>query len=328
MSITPQNSDSQEIDLSQISKKIGSFFDGIVFNIFRLIFLLKRNIVLVGLLLIIGGGLGYFFDKTNKNYENQIMVTPNFDSVDYLYSKIELINSKVIEKDTIFLKDVVGIKNPKRLGLIEIKPITDVYKFIKDKDINFEMIKLMAEDGDIEKIIVDNVTSKNYPYHLIEFNTKGQTTINNTVNPILKYLNQSDYYTKIQKENINNIKLKMKENDSLITQINGFLNTFSNTVNGSQKSDKLIYYNENSQLNDVIKTKNDLINEQGYHRVELVSQDKIIKDCSITINIKKTDGLYKKLMFIFPFLFILMFVLIRYVKFLYKGKMLKYKYNT
>lgn len=66
--------------------------------------------------------------------------------------------------------------------MIEIKPITDVYKFIKDKDNNFEMIKLMAEDGDIKKIIEENVTSKNYPYHLITFSTSEETSLDKTIN--------------------------------------------------------------------------------------------------------------------------------------------------
>ena len=323
MSITPQNSDSQEIDLSQISKKIGSFFDGIVFNIFRLIFLLKRNIVLVGLLLIIGGGLGYFFDKNFKSYDNQIMVMPNFESTDYLYSKVALLNSKIKEGDTIFLKEVVGIKNPKKIGIIEINPITDVYKFIKDKDINFEMIKLMAEDGDIKKIIQESTTSKNYPFHLITFSTAEATSLDKTVNPIMSYLNQSDYYAKIQKEYLNNVKVKMVENDSIITQINGFLNSFSTTVNGSQKSDKLVYYNENSQLNDVIKTKDQLVYEQGVHRLELVNLDKIIKDSSVTINSKNTTGLNGKMKFIIPLFLVAVFVFLRFFRKVYKKQMSK-----
>lgn len=323
MNNSPQNNDSQEIDLSQISRKIGGFFDGIIFNIFRIIFFLKRNIVLVGILLVLGAGLGYFLDKTNKNYENQIVVIPNFDSVDYLYSKIELINSKVKEGDTIFLKNVVGIKNSKKLGLIEIKPITDVYKFIKDKDNNFEMIKLMAEDGDIKKIIEENVTSKNYPYHLITFSTSEETSLDKTINPILNYLNQSDYYAKIQKEYVNNVKVKMIENDSIITQINGFLNSFSRTVNGSQKSDKLVYYNENSQLNDVIKTKDQLVYEQGSHRLELVNLDKIIKDNSVTINSKNSTGINGKMKFIIPLFFILILILLKVFRKVYQKQLSK-----
>lgn len=311
MNNSPQNNDSQEIDLSQISRKIGGFFDGIIFNIFRTIFFLKRNIILVGILLVIGVGLGYFMDKKLKSYDNQIMVMPNFESTDYLYSKVGLLNSKIKEGDTVFLKSIVGVKNPKKIGLIEINPITDVYKFIKDKDINFEMIKLMAEDGDIKKIIQENTTSKNYPFHLITFSTSEATSFDKTVNPILNYLNQSDYYAKIQKEYLNNVRIKMIENDSIITQINGFLNSFSNTVNASQKSDKLVYYNENSQLNDVIKTKDQLVYEQGLHRLELVNLDKIIKDSSVTINSKNTTGLNGKMKFIIPLFFILVLVLLK-----------------
>ncbi|WP_374552117.1 hypothetical protein [Flavobacterium sp.] len=311
MNNSPQNNDSQEIDLSQISRKIGGFFDGIIFNIFRIIFFLKRNIVLVGILLVIGVALGYFMDKKLKSYDNQIMVMPNFESTDYLYSKVALLNSKIKEGDTVFLKSIVGVKNPKKIGLIEINPITDVYKFIKDKDINFEMIKLMAEDGDIKKIIQENTTSKNYPFHLITFSTSEATSFDKTVNPILNYLNQSDYYAKIQKEYLNNVRIKMIENDSIITQINGFLNSFSNTVNASQKSDKLVYYNENSQLNDVIKTKDQLVYEQGLHRLELVNLDKIIKDSSVTINSKNTTGLNGKMKFIIPLFFILVLVLLK-----------------
>lgn len=311
MNNSPQNNDSQEIDLSQISRKIAGFFDGIIFNIFRTIFFLKRNIILVGILLVIGVGLGYFMDKKLKSYDNQIMVMPNFESTDYLYSKVALLNSKIKEGDTVFLKSIVGVKNPKKIGLIEINPITDVYKFIKDKDINFEMIKLMAEDGDIKKIIQENTTSKNYPFHLITFSTSEATSFDKTVNPILNYLNQSDYYAKIQKEYLNNVRIKMIENDSIITQINGFLNSFSNTVNASQKSDKLVYYNENSQLNDVIKTKDQLVYEQGLHRLELVNLDKIIKDSSVTINSKNTTGLNGKMKFIIPLFFILVLVLLK-----------------
>ena len=312
MSATPQNTDNQELDLSQISRKIGALFEGISNKIFKGILFLKRNIVWVGTLFVIGAGLGFYLDKNTKIYDNQIIVTPNFGSTDDMYAKIELINSKIGEGDSIFLKNVVGVKEPKKLKGIEVSPVTDVYKFVENKAQNFELIKLMAEDGDIEKVIKESITSKNYPYHLIEFSTVDLTSNEATVKPILSYLNSSDYYKMIQKEFVNNVKIKMVENDSVIGQINGFLNTFNSSVSSSQKSDKLVYYNENSQLDAVIKTKDNLVNEQGSHRLELVSLDKIVKDKSVTLNVKNNKKMNGKMKIILPFLFLFLFVSVNY----------------
>lgn len=325
MSSKSQNTDNQEIDLSQISKKIGNFFENISTSIFRGFLFFKRNILWVGILFILGAGLGFYLDKTTKVYDNEIIVSPNFGSIDYLYAKIELISSKINDGDTIFLKEVVGIKEPKKLKKIAITPIPDVYKFINNSDKNFEFVKLLAEDGDIKKIVNENLTSKNYPYHMISYTTDKETSNEKTVEPLLNYLNNSDYFKLIQKEYVNNIKVKIVENDSIISQINGLLNAFSTTANGTQKSDKLVYYNENSQLNEVIKTKDALVNEQGIHRIELVNFDKIIKDNSSTLNIKNTQVVNGKMKFVLPLLFIAIFVLVGFFKSFYKHQMAKLK---
>jgi hypothetical protein len=47
----------------------------------------------------------FYLDKTQKKFDHQIIVTPNFKSTDYLYSKINLINSKIIERDIAFFKE-------------------------------------------------------------------------------------------------------------------------------------------------------------------------------------------------------------------------------
>jgi len=324
MSSVPQNnSENQEIDLSQISKKIGSFFEGISNTIFKGILFIKKNIIVVGLLFIIGAAIGFYLDKKVKSYDNEIIVSPNFGTVDYLYSKVNLINSKINENDTIFLKDVVGIKEPKRINEISIQSISDVYKFINYNDKNFEFVKLLAEDGDIKKLVNDNLTSKNYPYHLIKFTTSKAMSAENTIQPILAFLNNSDYYKLIQKEYLKNLRLKIAANDSIISQIDGVLNSFSSAGNGSQRNDKLIYYNENTQLNDVIKTKSELVIEQGLNRLELVNYDSIIKENSASINILNTKSLNGKLKIVLPLLFISLFILIRFFIAYYKRQMSK-----
>ncbi|MCF6131457.1 hypothetical protein [Flavobacterium wongokense] len=318
MSAKSQNNDNQEIDLSQISKRIGNFFENISTRIFKMILFFKRNIIWVGILFIIGAGAGYYLDKIGKVYDHQIIVSPNFGSVDYMNAKIELINSKVEDGDTLFLKNIIGIKDPTRFRGITVAPITDVYKFIENKPQNFELIKLMAEDGDVKKIANENMTSKNYPYHLISFSTVDKTTDANTVRPILNYLNNSDYYKKIQKEYVANIRIKMAENDSIISQIDGLLNSFNGTT-----GDKMVYYSEKSQLSDVIKTKDQLVYEQGIHRIELVNFDKIVKESSSTLNVRNTKAINGKKKIILPLLLILLFVIIGSVKSFYKRQMAK-----
>jgi hypothetical protein len=106
---------------------------------------------------------------------------------------------------------------------------------------------------------------------------------------------------------LQNIAVKMVENDSLINQINGFLNGVSKSINGSQKSDKLVYYNENTQMNDVIKTKDELVIEQGKLRINLVTLDKIVKDNSVVLNILNKEGVNGKMKLVLPLLFFFLF---------------------
>ncbi|WP_125718515.1 hypothetical protein [Flavobacterium ustbae] len=317
----PQNLEDQEIDITVISKKVNEFADSIKRSFFNGIqsFIVNWKIILT--LVIVGFSIGLLIDKTRKIYDHQIIVIPNFGSTDYLYSKINLIDSKISKGDTLFLKNSIGIKKPKKLVDIEIEPIPDVYNFITNRPENFELIKLMADNGDIKKIIKENITSKNYRYHNISVRTKDSIGEKEIVELILEFLNKSDYYKKIQEAKLINVKDKMVQNDSTISQINDVIKEFSKNKN-SQKSDKLVYYNENNQLNDVIRTKGDLVNEQGGYRIELIGYDKIIKDISTTINIEKKGIVYGHVKFLLPLLFIFLYVFVQFFKAFYRKQKL------
>lgn len=317
------NSDNQEIDLSQISKKIGGFFEDISTSIFKGILFLKRNILIIGGLFVLGVVLGIYLDKTSSAFNNQIVVSPNFGSNDYLYSKIELLNSKIEERDTVFLKGI-GFQNASKISKIQIEPIVDIYKFIDNKAENFELIKLMAEDGEISKIVRDNMTSKNYPFHMINLSSSKRYPIDYQIKPLLNYLNDSEYFKLVQKQNKLNIENKMTQNDSIIKQIDGVLSNIISSK-GNAKSSSLVYYNDNMQLNDIIKTKDALITEQGTHKLELVNLDKIVKDISIVSNIKNNKGANNKMKLILPVLFIFMFLGIRIFMSFYNKQLAKSK---
>ncbi len=316
------NSQDQEIDLGQFFSKISSFFGRIADSIFDLfLFFVKKSLIII-FLLIIGLVAGYFLDKTSKTYNHEIIVSPNFGSVDYLYAKVNLLDSKKKENDTVFFSNL-GVKNVKEMGKIEIDPIIDLYKFITSKQENFDLIKLMAEDGSLDKIVKDEVTSKNYPFHVIKFSTSKVISEADMVNPLLNYFNDSEYYNRVKNQYLENTKIKMSANDSITAQINVLLNNFSKTTSSNQKSDKLVYYNENNNLNEIINTKNALVSEQGDLRMRFINSDKVIKEISVSTNIINTKGVNGKLKLILPILLIFMFLLFHWFRIFYKNQLEK-----
>lgn len=311
----PNNQEDQEIDLEQISKKVKSFFQGINESLFHFIQFFIKNGIIIAALFLIGVGLGWYLDQTNKSYSSEIIVSPNFGSTDYLYSKVDLLTSKVKENDAVFLKSI-GLNNPLDIKKIKIEPIVDIYRFINNNEQNLDLLKLMAEDSDLKTVVKETATSKNYSFHTITYTTSADRDSKTNIQAILNYLNNSDYYKKIQKVSIVNTENKLKADELSIAQIDGILNEFSNTTRNQQKSDKLVYYNENTQLNDVLKTKELLTKDIGNLRLELLNSDKIIKESTIVLNLENNKILNSKLKFILPFLFILGFVFVMaFIKF-------------
>lgn len=306
----PHNSSTeQEIDLSKIGTSISNWFQNTSLRIFKLLLFFKNNALIIGILFIIGAALGWFADQKIKSYSHQLILSSNFGSTDYVYSKFELLNAKIKDKDTAYLKEL-GFAKTKHIGQFKIKPIVDVYQFIDGKESNFEFLKLMAEDGDLKKIITDNITSKNYTYHMVTFGTSKAFRSEEIVAPLMNFLNDSDHFKKMQKEYLNNLDIKLKANDSIITQIDRLLAEFSKNSTSS-KSSSLVFYNENTQINDLLTTKNQLINESGTLRVQLVNMDKIAKESSVFINIPNNSGLTGKIKYILPILLILTFGLFK-----------------
>lgn len=331
MSTNSQNNDNQEIDLSDISKKIGGLYDAVLMSIFNLILFFKRKALILGLLFIIGAGLGYFLDS-NKNYNSQIIVAPS-GGVDYLYSKIDLIKSRLSEKDETFFKSI-GIANSDKIQNIKIEPIVDLYNFVNNNTAiasnaqntqNFEVIKLLAESNDINKVIEDELTSKNYPYHSLLISSNGRIESDDIIKPLLKYLNTDDYMNQISKINKENILIKMKKNEEEIVQIDSLISVISKNISKNNKGNNLIYNNENSEINGMFELKNKLISEIAFQKIQLVKIDTFIKDISITPNVINNKGTNGKMKFVLPILFISLFVLIYLFLAFYKNQSTKTK---
>jgi hypothetical protein len=295
--------------------------------IFKGILFVKKNILIFAILFILGAGLGYFMDTTSKSYDNEIIVSPNVAGVDYLYSKIDLLKSKLKEKDYSFFK-AIGIKDPSKIALIEVEPIVDIYSFVNNSTSaasaqntqNFELMKLLAESSDINKVIKDEITSKNYPLHKISIKTGSKISNTEMIEPLMKYLNTDKYLNEIMAISRNNIILKMKKNEETISQTDSLIKVLTVNLSRNNKGSNLVYNNENNQFNSFFELKNNLINEIASQKIALVKSNLIIKDIATTINIINTKGTNGKMKLIFPILFIGLFMLFSILKSFYNSQ--------
>ncbi|WP_298397543.1 hypothetical protein [Flavobacterium sp.] len=332
MSTTPQNNDNQEIDLSQISNGIGKLYEKILTSIFNVIQFIKNRIIWLGLLFILGAGLGFYLDS-ERVYDSQIIVSPAGGGVDYLYSKIDLLSSKLVENDQAFIKGI-GIKNSSQIQSIKIEPIIDLYNFVNNNTAiasnaqntqNFEVIKLLAESNDINSVIKDELTSKNYPYHSLVITSKDKISQDEIIKPILKYLNTDDYLNQITKITKENILIQLEKNKNEIVQVDSLINTISRNIGKNDKGSNLIYNNENNQLTGLFDLKNRLVGEIASGKIQLVKIDTFIKDVSITPNVINSKGLNGKLKLVLPFLFCFMFIFISVFISFYRNQAAKQK---
>ena len=298
------NSQEQEIDLSQIGKSISKAFQNVINKCFDLLFFIQKKIIIVVVLFILGVGLGIYLDK-EPNYTHDVVVIPNFGSNDYLYEKVNLISLKLKEKDEAFFK-AIGISNIKDFNSIEIQPINGIYNFINSdsQKENFEFIKLMAEDGDIEKIIQDNVTSKNYYLHNLNVKTTIAYQKKDLIEPILNYLQQTDYFVKLQKVYQSNLVEKVAANKLLITQIDQIILNLTQNKTGGE-----VTISEKSSVSELIQKKDELIHENHKLAIHKLEYDKVIKDQNISLNQMNTKGVNNKMKLILPFLFVLLYLL-------------------
>lgn len=316
--------DNREIDLAMVSGRIKGYFTRVNDSIFDWILFFKRNLVWLIAVIVLGVALGWWLDKGDKPYEQRIVAIPNFESVDYLYEKVGLINEKIKEGDEDFFKSI-GISKAKKLQEIKVEPIIEIYDFIKKEegtDKSLQVFKLMAENDNMDNILEGMPTARNYKKHLIVITTAGPKNEAEVVQPFLDYLNGDAYFKQIQQSYVENLRKKIVFNDSIINQIDNVIGEFGANRNNDSK---MLVYSDNTQISNILYTKMALINEKRENSIKLVDYTDIIKPSSLTLNVRKSSITAGHMKFILPILFIMLFIFVAMFRAFYTHQVNKRK---
>lgn len=309
-----QHHTSEEIDLRYIFKKSNDFFKRIVRSFFQILDFFKKYFIIVIVLLILGFGYGYYKDsKVVPSYTNEVLVIPNFESVDYLYDKIEVINNKISSGDTLYLQQVVDT-NFRKLRNIKIEPIVDIYNFVSKSYRNYDVLRLFAEKQDFSEYIEDLSTSKYYKYHRMEISVSGNDSSEKMIADLFTFLNGNEHFKEYQKVFVENNKFEIKEYHNMVTQIDSLLK-----ANAQMNATANVNITNSADLFQLITRKKEILEEIVQLKTQEIDYNYPIKIVNADYNLETKSFLSLSNKVKYPILFVFLFSMVFLVLYIVKS---------
>ncbi len=318
--LAKRNASDDEVDLGFIFSSVKSVYNSLaksIIGVFKFYF--KHKFYLLGLI-IIGALLGFFYENnTDKTYENELLVLPNFSSTNYVYNKVEAINYKIEAKDSVYLKTIFG-KDYKNLKEIRMEPVVDIYFFLSKNETYKELFELLYEEEAEIDFIENPINSRNFKYHRIFIKVKGEENHEKISKTFLNYINQNKHFNELKVLSRESLSLRIQKENEIINQIDTIVKYSKHQNNGSLKEFDLSI-NDNQGLNTLLQRKKSMIENLVYLNVELINQQTILKYVDSNYKVLKRDSFIdSSKVKLFPILLIVLYS----VFFLFRTLYLKY----
>ncbi|WP_213521071.1 hypothetical protein [Nonlabens sp.] len=261
----PNNNQEQEVDLvpvfvwisngfKNLFSAISGFFKGIAHFLILFLIFIKNNIILLGILLVIGGGLGMYTSReSKKNFTAQLRVQPNFESAGQLISNLEYYNSLVDQEDFTTLGKELNISTAEasQLKSFEIEADFNDTELLKEYDYMARRADTIALENYTFEGFKEAKRAIDYQFYKVEIVSEERAALEKAAsaavqvedNPLIKAQRLASKETTAF--NLSNMEYQLHELDSLIKAFQvSIKNTDSNTsqatsvfVNGQNKTE-------------------------------------------------------------------------------------------
>ena len=304
-----------EIDLGAVFGLFKSAFNKLLIQVFKVIRFIIKNWIVVAVLTFIGVGFGAYSDYNSKpNQEAKALIKINFDAVKYVYNEIDLLNNKFKLGDTIFLKEA-GF----RTDSLEIKELI-LTPNVSMKDIaegrnKYKALMPILSDFDLseEDLQLSEPFINEYKYHTLEFKLSPYGS-KETIERVLDYINDNKILGEIKIATIENINYGIENNDKIIKQIDGVIETFQSGESLSSPSSQLYVVDKNYSISEVFTSKVIIQQQTEELKNELIYSKEIVVVINKPYLVEVNWGTLGKKTVLFPLFLVFAFLFLSFVK--------------
>jgi len=321
---TTGNSSSDEIDLGQLFRMIGKGFDKL-FNAFLLLFLyLRTNFIKLAILIFVGFAIGFALKfLISDQLKTDIIVRPNFDSKDYLYNVVEEIEANLKIKDTVFFGELGIVISELKSLKIQIESIQEETNEINlEDDIKYlETLQNFKENSFVLDVVKAEIQKKSNMNHRITFFYKNPLQGRVATLKLMDYIQNNKYFNEVKDVYNENARLKIKQNNELINQIDELISGYSKNLVESDRSNQatLLLETENGlDITGLLNLKNALVKDTELKKLELVEQKEVVHIINFGKNQKVRTPIYAQGVTVIPMILLILFFIYSIIKYLNK----------
>lgn len=253
----PEQQPSEEVDLGQLFKLIGSAFDrffrfiGSILNklflaFVWLVFFAKEHFIIIAIAAIVGVVLAVGKQKVGDPiYKSTIVIKQNYNTGEHLYNTLENYNSLIAEKDSITLGEILKAEPGETSNIIglEIESVLSENQKLKLFDKYSKSIDSSLSTEINFKEFLENSKDFEFDFQKITLKSKVKNNFDKTFTQIINNIVSNTFFENEQKKDLMELKRRenailesLKQSDSLQKVYQTVLIKSTETTVGSQTS--------------------------------------------------------------------------------------------
>ena len=309
----------EEVDMGLLVDILRKGFQNLFKGILNVFLYLKRNMIKLGILLIVGLGVGFGLNQiVSKELKTEIIVKPNANSKIYLYDVVEEINANLKSKHANFFEKLEIDVNDLDGFSIEISPVEEEEVDDLLEEVKYlELLEKLKDEEGILEIVRSEIQNKSVINHRLIFYYKDADKGRDITNKLVQYINSNPYYNDLVQLHIQNAEERIGYNNKLILQIDEIISGYTTKL-GKEESTGTLVLSEEESLNvpGLLRLKNDLIKENELKKLEIQGNKEAIRIVSFGSTQEVIKTFFGKTMILVPTILIVLFLLWDFGKYL------------